>query len=173
VQLRALARAAVHGNLKVMFPMVTVAAELEEARALFAEAVEDLQARGIGAILPELGIMVEIPAAAMAITSFKAAFFSIGSNDLAQYTLACDRSNGALGSLIDPLHPAVLELITRTAEYGRRARLGVSLCGDMASEPRFIPALLQCGLRELSVNASSLAQIKQSIERLSSGGSGG
>ena len=173
VQLRALARAAVHGNLKVMFPMVTVAAELEEARALFAEAVEDLQARGIGAILPELGIMVEIPAAAMAIASFKAAFFSIGSNDLAQYALACDRSNGALGSLIDPLHPAVLELITRTAEYGRRARLGVSLCGDMASEPRFIPALLQCGLRELSVNASSLAQIKQSIERLSSGGSGG
>ena len=172
VQLRALARAAVQGNLKVMFPMVTLAAELEAARALFAEVVENLQAKGIGAMLPELGIMVEVPAAAMAIASFNAAFFSIGSNDLAQYVLACDRSNGALGTLTDPLHPAVLELIARTAEHGRRAKAGVSLCGDMASDSRFIPALLQCGLRELSVNPSSLAQIKQAIERLSSGGGG-
>ena len=172
VQLRALARAAVRGNLKVMFPMVTVAAELEAACALFAEVVEDLRAEGIEAMLPDLGIMVEVPAAAMAIASFKAAFFSIGSNDLAQYVLACDRSNGALGTLMDPLHPAVLELIGRTAEHGRRASVPVSLCGDMASEPRFIPALLQCGLRELSVNPSALAQIKQAIERLGSGGSG-
>ncbi|MFB9269889.1 phosphoenolpyruvate--protein phosphotransferase [Bradyrhizobium erythrophlei] len=172
VQLRALARAAVRGNLKVMFPMVTVAAELEAARALFAEVVGNLQAEGVSAMLPELGIMVEVPAAAMALASFRATFFSIGSNDLAQYVLACDRSNGALGTLIDPLHPAVLELIARTAEHGRHARAGVSLCGDMASDPRFIPALLQCGLRELSVNPSALAQIKQAIERLSSGGSG-
>ena len=172
VQLRALARAAVRGNLKVMFPMVTVAAELEAARTLFAGVVEDLRAEGIEAMLPDLGIMVEVPAAAMAIASFKAAFFSIGSNDLAQYVLACDRSNGALATLIDPLHPAVLELIGRTAEHGRRTSIPVSLCGDMASEPRFIPALLQCGLRELSVNPSALAQIKQAIERLGSGGSG-
>jgi len=173
VQLRALARAAVRGNLKVMFPMVTMAAELETARTLFTEIVTDLQARGIAAILPELGIMVEVPAAAMAIGDFKCAFFSIGSNDLAQYVLACDRSNGALGNLIDPLHPAVLELIARAAEHGRRAGVSVSLCGDMASDPRFIPALLHCGLRELSVNASSLAQIKQTIDRLGHGGGGG
>ncbi|WP_036048262.1 phosphoenolpyruvate--protein phosphotransferase [Bradyrhizobium sp. Tv2a-2] len=173
VQLRALARAAVRGNLKVMFPMVTVPAELEAARALFAEAVADLQAQGIATMLPELGIMVEVPAAAMAIGDFKASFFSIGSNDLAQYVLACDRSNGALGTLMDPLHPAVLELIVRTAEHGRRSGAPVSLCGDMASEPRCVPQLLYCGLRELSVNAPSLAQIKQTIDRLSRGGSGG
>jgi phosphotransferase system enzyme I (PtsI) len=170
IQLRALARAAVRGNLKVMFPMVTSADELEAGRKLFAEIVERLQADGIAAMLPELGIMVEVPAAALAITSFKAAFFSIGSNDLAQYVLACDRSNGALTPLMDPLHPAVLELIARTAEHGRRAGISVSLCGDMASDPRCLPALLNCGLRELSVNASALAQIKQTIDRLSSGG---
>jgi phosphotransferase system enzyme I (PtsI) len=173
VQLRALARAAVRGNLKVMFPMVTAPAELEAARKLFVEAVESLQARGVAAMLPELGIMVEVPAAAMAIADFKASFFSIGSNDLAQYVLACDRSNGALASLMDPLHPAVMELIARTAGHGRRSGTPVSLCGDMASDPLCIPALLDCGLRELSVNASALAQIKQTIDRLSSGGSGG
>ncbi|HLZ06116.1 MAG TPA: phosphoenolpyruvate--protein phosphotransferase [Bradyrhizobium sp.] len=170
VQLRALARAAVRGNLKVMFPMVTSAEELEAGRKLFTDAVQSLHARGVAAMIPELGIMVEVPAAALAIASFKAAFFSIGSNDLAQYVLACDRSNGALAPLMDPLHPAVLELIARTAEHGRRAGAGVSLCGDMASEPRCVSALLNCGLRELSVNVSTLAQIKQTINRLSSGG---
>ncbi|MTV12271.1 phosphoenolpyruvate--protein phosphotransferase [Bradyrhizobium elkanii] len=170
VQLRALARAAVRGNLKVMFPMVTSADELEAGRKLFADIVQRLQADGIAAMLPELGIMVEVPAAALAVSSFKAAFFSIGSNDLAQYVLACDRSNGALAPLMDPLHPAVLELIARTAEHGRRAGISVSLCGDMAGDPRCLPALLNCGLRELSVNASALAQIKHTIDRLSSGG---
>ncbi|WP_316396332.1 phosphoenolpyruvate--protein phosphotransferase [Bradyrhizobium sp. 33ap4] len=170
VQLRALARAAVRGNLKVMFPMITSADELEAGRKLFADLVQRLQADGIAAMLPELGIMVEVPAAALAVSSFKAAFFSIGSNDLAQYVLACDRSNGALAPLMDPLHPAVLELIARTAEHGRRAAISVSLCGDMAGDPRCLPALLNCGLRELSVNASALAQIKHTIDRLSSGG---
>lgn len=170
VQLRALARAAVRGNLKVMFPMVTSADELEAGRKLFADTVQRLQAEGVAAMLPELGIMVEVPAAALAIATFKAAFFSIGSNDLAQYVLACDRSNGALAPLMDPLHPAVLELIARTADHGRRTAVSVSLCGDMASDPRCLPALLNCGLRELSVNASALAQIKQTIDRLSGGG---
>lgn len=170
VQLRALARAAVQGNLRVMFPMVTAPHEFESGRKLFAEVVQRLQAEGIAAMLPELGIMVEVPAAALAIATFKASFFSIGSNDLAQYVLACDRSNGALAPLMDPLNPALLELIARTAEHGRRAGTSVSLCGDMAGDPRCLPALLNCGLRELSVNASALAQIKQTIDRLSSGG---
>ena len=136
------------------------------------EVVKDLQAEGIGAMLPELGIMVEVPAAALSIGDFKAAFFSIGSNDLAQYVLACDRSNGALATLLDPLHPAVLELIARTAEHGRRHGISVSLCGDMAGDPACVPALLHCGLRELSVNAPALAQIKQTIDRVSHGGGG-
>jgi phosphoenolpyruvate-protein phosphotransferase (PTS system enzyme I) len=169
VQLRALARAAVHGNLKVMFPMVTTPGELEAGRALFVDAVGGLQAEGIPAALPELGIMVEVPATALTIDNFKASFFSIGSNDLTQYVTACDRSNGSLGKLIDPLNPAVLELVARTAGYGRRAGISVSLCGDMAGDPRCIAALLSCGLRELSVNPSALAQVKQTIHELSRG----
>jgi phosphoenolpyruvate-protein phosphotransferase (PTS system enzyme I) len=169
VQLRALARAATRGNLKVMFPMVTTPDEVEAARNAFAEIVGKLQAEGIPAVLPELGIMVEVPAAALTIERFKASFFSIGSNDLAQYVTACDRTNGALGKLSDPLQPAVLELIGRTVEYGRRAGVSVSLCGEMAGDPRCIPTLLSCGLRELSVNPSALAQVKQTIDRLSRG----
>jgi phosphotransferase system enzyme I (PtsI) len=170
VQLRALARAAIHGNLKVMLPMVTSPEELETARTIFTGVVSGLQAQRVPAALPELGIMVEVPAAALTIERFKASFFSIGSNDLAQYVTACDRTNGALSKLIDPLQPAVLDLISRTARYGKRAGINVSLCGEMAGDPRCIPALLSCGLRELSVNPSALAQVKQAIEGLSHGG---
>jgi phosphotransferase system enzyme I (PtsI) len=169
VQLRALARAAVHENLKVMFPMVTTAAELETARRLFVDAVDQLQAQGIPAVLPELGIMVEVPAAALAIEQFDASFFSIGSNDLAQYLTACDRTNGALANLIDPLQPAMLSLIKHVADHGRRVAREVSLCGDMAGDPRCVPELLACGLRELSVNPSALALVKQTLDGLSSG----
>jgi phosphotransferase system enzyme I (PtsI) len=153
-----------------MFPMVTRPEELEAARILFAGVVDGLQAQRIPAALPELGIMVEVPAAALTIERFDASFFSIGSNDLVQYVTACDRTNGALGKLIDPLQPAVLDLISRTAQYGKRAGIGVSLCGEMAGDPRCIPALLSCGLRELSVNPSALAQVKQTIDGLSHGG---
>jgi phosphoenolpyruvate-protein phosphotransferase (PTS system enzyme I) len=170
VQLRALARAAVRGNLKVMFPMVTTPDELEAGRGLFVDAVGDLQAEGVAAVFPEVGIMVEVPAAALTIEQFNAPFFSIGSNDLAQYVTACDRTNGALASLIDPLHPAVLDLIKHIAASGKRAGASVSLCGDMAGDPRCIPALLACGLRELSVNPSALALVKQTIDALSDGG---
>jgi phosphoenolpyruvate-protein phosphotransferase (PTS system enzyme I) len=169
VQLRALARAAVRENLKVMFPMVTTPAELEAARHLFVDAVEQLQAEGIPAALPEIGIMVEVPAAALAIERFDASFFSIGSNDLAQYLTACDRTNGALANLIDPLQPAMLSLIRHVADYCRRAGRAISLCGDMAGDPRCLPGLLSCGLRELSVNPSALALVKQTIDGLSNG----
>ena len=169
VQLRALARAAVRENLKVMFPMVTTPAELEAARRIFVEAVDELQSEGTSAALPEIGVMVEVPAAALAIEQFDSSFFSIGSNDLAQYLTACDRTNGALVNLIDPLQPAMLSLIKHIVDYGRRAGREVSLCGDMAGEPRCVPGLLSCGLRELSVNPSALALIKQTIDGLSSG----
>ncbi len=169
VQLRALARAATRGNLKVMFPMVTMPEELEEGRKLFVDAVEHLRAEGVPAALPELGIMVEVPAAALTIEAFKAAFFSIGSNDLAQYLTACDRTNGSLTKLSDPLHPAILELINRIASYGKRAGISVSVCGEMAGDPRYIPALLSCGLRELSVNPSALGPSQAGHRWLNSG----
>ena len=167
VQLRALARAAVLGNLKVMFPMVTTPEELEAGRKLFVDAVDQLQAEGTPAVLPELGIMVEVPAAALTIEQFKAAFFSIGSNDLAQYVTACDRTNGSVAKLVDPLHPAMLELIGRIVVFGKRAGISVSLCGEIAGDPRCIPALLACGLREFSVNPWALALVKQAIDGLS------
>jgi phosphoenolpyruvate-protein phosphotransferase (PTS system enzyme I) len=170
VQLRALARAAVRGNLKVMFPMVTLPDELDAGRRLLIDAVSALQAEGVPAVFPEVGIMVEVPAAALTIEQFNAAFFSIGSNDLAQYVTACDRGNGALARLIDPLHPAVLDLIRRVADHGKRTGSGVSLCGDMAGDPRCIPAMLACGVREPSVNPSALALVKQTIDALSEGG---
>jgi phosphotransferase system enzyme I (PtsI) len=169
VQLRALARAAVHDNLKVMFPMVTMPAELEAARRIFSEAVDQLQSDGVPAALPEIGVMVEVPVAALAIDQFDAAFLSIGSNDLAQYLTACDRTNGALANLLDPLQPAMLSLIKHIIDYGRRVGRDVSLCGDMASDPRCVAGLLSCGLRELSVNPSALALIKQTIDGLSRG----
>jgi phosphotransferase system enzyme I (PtsI) len=147
--------------------MVTTPDELEAGRALFVEAVSRLQSEGVDAALPPLGIMVEVPAAALTIDRFKAAFFSIGSNDLAQYVTACDRSNGTLAALIDPLNPAVLDLIGRVAEFGARSGIAVSLCGDMAGDPRCIPALLSRGLRELSTNPSALAHTKRTINELS------
>ena len=169
VQLRALARAAIHGKLKVMFPMVTTPREFAEACDLFRKAVAELESAGIAAALPELGIMVEVPAAALTIDQFPASFFSIGSNDLTQYVTACDRANGALSSLADPLNPGVLELIRRTAEHGRRQGVSVSLCGDMAGDPRCIAALLQSGLREFSMSPPSLGRAKQAISAQSLG----
>jgi phosphotransferase system enzyme I (PtsI) len=146
---------------------------MEAGRAAFADAVKKVQSEGTPAALPELGMMVEVPAAALTIERFKAAFLSIGSNDLAQYVTACDRTNGALAKLMDPLQPAVLELIGRTVEHGRRAGISVSLCGEMAGDPRCVPTLLSCGLRELSVNPSALAQVKQTIDALSREGARG
>jgi phosphotransferase system enzyme I (PtsI) len=163
VQLRALARAAARGRLKVMFPMVTAPFEFVAARDLFVGIVDALTSAGVAAALPELGMMVEVPAAALTIGAFAASFFSIGSNDLTQYVTACDRTNGSLSELADPLNPAVLELIRRVVADGGASGRGVSLCGEMAGEPRHVAALLRCGLRELSMNPSSLAQVKRAI----------
>ena len=160
-QLRALARAAaVEFPPRVMFPFVTAPSEFEAARTLFKQVVEELKAEGREAQLPELGMMVEIPAAALTARHFGAAFFSIGANDLTQFVMACDRTNGALGPLYDPMHPAVLELVGRVVEAARASGRGVSLCGDVAGDPAHSRALLDCGLRELSMSASALAAVK-------------
>ncbi len=162
-QLRALARASVLGDLKVMFPMVTAPDEFAAARALFLRVVDELRAEGKDARTPELGMMVEVPAAALTIADFPAAFYSIGDNDLAQYVAAADRANGAVSHLLDPTSPAMLELIRRVVGHGRASGKSVSLCGDAAGDPRHVPALLKCGLRELSMSASSLAAVKSAI----------
>jgi phosphoenolpyruvate-protein phosphotransferase (PTS system enzyme I) len=165
VQLRALARAAVHGNLKVMFPMVTLPSELERAKKLFNEQVDMLKASGIPCTIPALGMMVEVPAAALQIAEFKADFYSIGSNDLIQYVMAAGRDTSGLGYLQDGLNPAVLELIERVAKHGLGHAIEVSVCGEMASQAKAIPALLDVGINVLSVPASSLAWVKVELAK--------
>jgi phosphotransferase system enzyme I (PtsI) len=164
-QLRALARAASLGPLKIMVPMVTSPRELDRARALLDGAVAALRKQGIGCARPELGMMVEVPAAALAIDLFEADFLSIGSNDLIQYVTATSRDSSPLAPLQDPLQPAVLRLIHEVVQHADAQGISVSLCGDMASDARCIPALLGVGLRCLSVAPSAVARVKAAIAR--------
>ena len=163
VQLRALARAAALGPLKVMAPMVSVPAEMARFRALFDEVAADLAAAGIEAATPPLGMMVEVPAAALTAGAFEADFLSVGSNDLIQYVMAASRDNAAVASLYDPRSPAVLELIRRVVDAGRARGIEVSLCGEMASDPELVPLLLEAGLRRLSVAPAALGAVKAAI----------
>ena len=165
VQLRALARAAALGPLKVMVPMVTVPEEMARVRALLDAAIASLAAEGVAHARPALGMMVEVPAAAMTAERFEADFFSIGSNDLVQYLTACARDNPAVAPLADPRHPAVAELIRRVVEAARAKAVEVSLCGDMASDPNLVPLLLACGLRALSVAPAQIGRVKLAIHR--------
>jgi phosphotransferase system enzyme I (PtsI) len=165
-QLRALMRAAVHGNVRIMLPLVVTIDEVREARALLAEAARELEDRGVAhrADVP-LGVMIETPAAVITADTLakEVAFFSIGTNDLVQYTLAVDRGNARLATRFTPLHPAVLRLIHRTLEAGRAHGLDVSVCGEMASEPLMAFALIGLGLRTLSVAPRSVARVKQVV----------
>jgi phosphotransferase system enzyme I (PtsI) len=163
VQLRALARAAVHGDVKVMLPMVTQPAELAAARAMLDAQVVALQAAGVPARRPSLGIMVEVPAAAIAADLFDAEFFSIGSNDLAQYVTAAGRDVAALAHLADPVQPAMLRLIAYVVETARARGIELSLCGDAAGDAAAIPALLRAGLRRLSMPPALVGAAKAAI----------
>lgn len=163
VQLRALCRAAMHGNLKIMLPMVAVPSDLARGREHLDAVVAELQAAGIPHRRPALGIMVEVPAAAIAIDRFDADFYSIGSNDLTQYVMAAARDIATLADYADAADPAVLSLIARTVEHGRKTGREVSLCGDAASDPRIVPHLLKAGLRVLSVSAASVGLVKAAI----------
>ena len=165
-QLRALARAAAGGELKVMLPMVTKRDELDEARRLLSAEVRALRSAGIDASMPRLGMMVEVPAAALAIESFDADFYSIGTNDLTQYTLAAARDSTAVAGLLDPLHPAVLELIARVVRAGERTGREVSVCGEMAARPEGLRALIDAGIRVISVPPAAVAATKASIAGL-------
>jgi phosphotransferase system enzyme I (PtsI) len=165
-QLRALCRAAAHGAVEVMLPMVAVPSELAVARCYLDEELAKLHAAGVACRRPDLGIMVEVPAAAIAVEAFDAAFFSIGSNDLTQYVMAAARDSDAVAALLDPSHPAVLRLIAQVAAHGVSVGRKVSLCGDAGGEPRFIEALLTAGLRALSVAPAALGRIKEAIARV-------
>ena len=170
VQLRALLRAAVNGDVRIMLPLVVTVDEVRQARFLLAEAARELTARGVPhrADIP-LGVMIETPAEAVTSDALAAevSFFSIGTNDLVQYTLAVDRGNASLATRFTPLHPAVLRLIHRVQEVGHAHGLEVCVCGEMASEPLMAYALIGLGIRQLSVAAISLPSVKRIVRGVS------
>ena len=170
VQLRALLRAAMHGNVRIMLPLIVSVDEVLQARALLNEAASELDTRGVEYRhdLP-LGVMIETPAAVISADTLAehVAFFSIGTNDLVQYTLAVDRGNANIASRFTPLHPAVLRLIKRTVEVGEGAGLEVGVCGEMASQPLMAFALLGLGVRQLSVAPRSVVVVKRIVRGVS------
>ena len=168
-QLRALLRAAEHGDVRIMLPLVITLDEVLRARELLEESSRELAARGVPhrTSVP-LGVMVETPAAAVAADTLAphVDFFSIGTNDLTQYTLALDRGNANLASRFTPLHPAVLRLIRRIADVGLEHGLDVGVCGEMASQPLMAYALIGLGIRQLSVAPRSVARMKRVVRRI-------
>jgi phosphotransferase system enzyme I (PtsI) len=166
VQLRALLRASVSGEMRIMLPMISNLQELRQARHLIEETKDELRRQKLAYNdKVQVGAMIEVPAAALAapLLARHADFFSIGTNDLIQYTLAIDRVDDEVNYLYDPLHPAVLRLIQITIEAGAHAGIPVAMCGEMASDPRYTRLLLGLGLTEFSMYPGSLLEIKRII----------
>jgi phosphotransferase system enzyme I (PtsI) len=161
------------GAVRVMLPMVTVPEEVKAAREIYERVAKRVRRRGekLPEKLPELGAMIETPGAALAADAIalEADFFAIGTNDLAMYTLAVDRGEADVAHLYDPLHPAVLRLMQFATEAALRLRMPVSVCGEMAGNPRLVPLLLGLGIRCLSMNASAIPRVKQAVRALDIG----
>jgi phosphotransferase system enzyme I (PtsI) len=170
VQLRALLRAALHGDVRIMLPLIVSVEEVRAARVLLDEAAAELAADGIPfqKHVP-LGVMMETPGAAVAADTFagEVAFFSIGTNDLVQYTLAVDRGNVNLAHRFTPLHPAILRLIRRIVDVADAQGIDVAVCGEMASQPLMAFALIGLGVRELSVNPRAVSATKRLVRGIS------
>ncbi|MTH53134.1 phosphoenolpyruvate--protein phosphotransferase [Bacillus mangrovi] len=169
-QLRALLRASVYGNLRIMFPMIATLDEFRQAKAVLLEEKAALQSKGTAVSDEiEIGIMVEIPSTAVMADSFakEVDFFSIGTNDLVQYTMAADRMNERVSYLYQPYNPAILRLITMVIEAAHREGKWVGMCGEMAGDPIAIPILLGLGLDEFSMSATSILPARTQILNLS------
>jgi phosphoenolpyruvate-protein phosphotransferase (PTS system enzyme I) len=169
-QLRALLRAMQHGDVRIMLPMVNDVSEVERTRALLHEAAEALRAEGHAIDrMGQLGAMIETPAAAISahVLARHVDFFSIGTNDLVQYTLAVDRGNSRLARLYNPFHPAVVRLLDTVARAGREAGIEVAVCGELAANPLGAFLLIGLGVDSLSVGPAALAEIKKVIRSVS------
>ena len=168
-QLRAICRASVEGNIRVMFPMVCDLSELKAARRLLDEVREELRQQNVPqADRFDVGLMIEVPSAALTadILAKHVDFFSVGSNDLIQYTLAVDRGNENVAAMYQPAHPAVLRLLQTVVEAAHRNNIWVGVCGEMAGDAVLIPALVGLGIDELSAGAASIPRIKRAIQAL-------
>jgi phosphotransferase system enzyme I (PtsI) len=168
-QLRAICRASAEGNVRVMFPMITEVQEVRRARTLLNEVMADLRKENVPmAEKIECGLMIEVPSAAMTadILAKEVDFFSIGTNDLIQYTLAVDRVNEKVANLYQPTHPAVLRLIRRTVEAAHANNIWVGICGEMAGDIILTPLLVGLGIDELSLGSISVPRIKRVIQSL-------
>ncbi len=168
-QLRAILRASAFGNIKMMFPMVTCEDELDKLMEILESVRKELrmEKKKFDEEM-EVGIMIETPAAALFADHLakKADFFSIGTNDLVQYTMAVDRGNEKVANLYRPAHPVIVMLINRIVQAAEKAGIWVSVCGEMASDPRFIPLLVGLGVQELSMSPVSLGMARRVIRRL-------
>ncbi|MEA2781254.1 MAG: phosphoenolpyruvate-protein phosphotransferase system enzyme [Rhodospirillaceae bacterium] len=169
-QLGAMLRAAALGPLRILLPMISSLSEIRQVREAMRTVARRLKRRGLKLPdrLPPLGVMIEVPGAALAADALaqEADFFAIGSNDLTMYTLAIDRGEEQVAHLYNPLHPAVLRLIQFTTEAALRARIPISVCGEIAGDPRYAPLLIGLGIRELSMAAPALPRVKQRIRGL-------
>ncbi|MGG4202780.1 phosphoenolpyruvate--protein phosphotransferase [Paenibacillus jamilae] len=169
-QLRALLRASVHGNLRIMFPMIATLNEFREAKAVLMEEKEKLVAEGVSVSEEiQLGIMVEIPSTAVLADQFakEVDFFSIGTNDLIQYTMAADRMNERVSYLYQPYNPSILRLVKMVIDAAHREGRWVGMCGEMAGDTTAIPLLLGLGLDEFSMSATSILPARSQISKLS------
>lgn len=162
-QLRALLRAAAEGDVRILLPMVTEPDEVRRVRALLDSAAATLRARSEPCGPVRLGMMVEVPAAALAVDAFEVDFLSIGSNDLLQYLMAAARDNATVSALADARHPAFTRLLGSIVSQARACGLPLSLCGDLAAQPEAVPLLLAAGLRTLSVPPAALGAVKAAI----------
>jgi phosphoenolpyruvate-protein phosphotransferase (PTS system enzyme I) len=171
-QLAAILRAAALGPVRILLPMISAPQEVAAVRVALQRVYRRLKRRKVAMPeeLPALGCMIEVPGAALAADALSqvAEFFAIGTNDLTMYTLAIDRGEEQVAHLYNPLHPAVLRLIQFSTEAALRARIPISVCGEMAGEPRFTPLFLGLGIRELSMGAQALPLVKRRVLGLKS-----
>lgn len=167
-QLRAILRAAAYGDVRVMFPMIGSMDQLREAKALLREQEQTLQAEGVPTGTVKVGMMVEIPAAAVLAEEFakEVDFFSIGTNDLTQYTLAVERGNAAVAHLYAPEHPAVLRLIAMTAQAAAERHIPCGMCGEAAGDPKLAPAFVGMGVNELSMSPRRVPAVRKLLSEL-------